>query len=365
METISSSDDRGSAERRTGAYWIGVAAGLGRELAGRSGAPGEASPTEVGEALKAGGLVTLMGPPADGGGGRPWSVAHRVVRTLAAADLRAAQVLAYHYLWSRLADFVGTDEKVAHVAEVSAQHRWLFGGDAGTGRAGFTVTDRGDDIVFTGTMESPVAVDAADVILLSGRFAGTGTLVSGIARWDNPALEPARRHLSSGLPGPVRIEGLELPWSGAQGYVGKRFAERAYNYAEAPVADLFVTHLYLGLYDASPSRIGEVTDRAEALDARLGPLLERGDELHAGFREVTLDEVLAFQERAAAVRAEARAVALAAARETDDDGLRARLETFAAGDDQAGLVSGIADGRPGAVTSPIPYGTRPLPRGVR
>ncbi len=100
--------------------------------------------------LKQAGLVTLLGPTAHGGGGQSWDTAYRVIREVARGDGSIGQLLGYHYLWAWAARLVATDEQIAAVEELYTVGNLLFGGAVNPRDSDLTVTEDGDQLVFTG-----------------------------------------------------------------------------------------------------------------------------------------------------------------------------------------------------------------------
>lgn len=201
--------------------------------------------------LKDAGLVTLLGPVEQGGGGQNWSTAYRVVREIAAGDGSIGQLLGYHYLWFWTTRLIATPEQVTEVEAQATRERWFFGGAVNPRDNDLVVTDEGGELVFTGRKSFSTGSKVSDVTVLEGVLEGTDKHVFAIVPshqeaivfnddWDNLG----QRLTESGS---VEIRGARVPWSGALGYVDKELRPRVYNTLNVPLIQLVFTNFYLGI----------------------------------------------------------------------------------------------------------------------
>ncbi|WP_327682084.1 acyl-CoA dehydrogenase family protein [Kitasatospora sp. NBC_00458] len=183
--------------------------------------------------LKETGLVTLLGPVEYGGAGQNRSTALRVVRTVAAADASVGELLAHHYVWVSIAEFIGTDEKIQHIGEVSARARWFFSGSSKPRSAPLVIQDAGHEMLFHGRLEHALGHPVSDITILEGHLEDGDTPISALAMSDHTGLsfEPGAEEsgIRSPAAGTVVADGANIPWTGALGHVDKTFVPRAYN----------------------------------------------------------------------------------------------------------------------------------------
>ncbi|GAA4873584.1 hypothetical protein GCM10023222_31480 [Saccharopolyspora cebuensis] len=235
----------------------------------RAGEP----PHAEAELLKAAGLVTVLGPAEHGGGGQRWSTAHHVVRALAAADGSIGHLLAHHYAWVWLAEFIGTDEKIEHIGEVAVRARWLFGGPSRVREAALEISDAGSDMVFRGEIDDPIGCQVCDIVMLEGRIPGRPTPISALAMATEPGFSLAGRRTGFGLrrsaSAPVLVDDVAIPWTGALGHVNKVFRPRTYNAFLHPTLDLGLANVFLGL---ARGALDAAADRARASARAAGVL---------------------------------------------------------------------------------------------
>ncbi|CAL9328029.1 Dibenzothiophene desulfurization enzyme C [Streptomyces sp. enrichment culture] len=253
MSTAKPADWRTRPTLRTAEEWIAraveVAAVLATDAAERDRG-GATSYAEV-RLLKDSGLVTLLGPVEHGGAGQDWPTAYRIVREVAKADGSIGQLLGYHYLWNWATRLVGTREQWEHVEAEAARNRWFFGGAVNPRDQDVTVTEDGDDLVFTGRKSFSTGSKVSDVTVLEGVFEGTDRHVFAIVPSDSGGLtfhddwDNIGQRLTEG--GSVTIDGVRTPWSSAAGYVDKEFQPRVYNTFDVPAIQLVFVNLYLGI----------------------------------------------------------------------------------------------------------------------
>ncbi|MFB6891392.1 acyl-CoA dehydrogenase family protein [Kitasatospora sp. NPDC056327] len=297
-----------------------------------------AAPVREIRLLKETGLVTLLGPVEYGGGGQNWSTAFRVVRTVAAADASVGELLAHHYVWVSVAEFIGTEEKIQHIGEVSARARWFFSGSAKPRSAPLVIQDAGGDMVFHGRLERALGHPVSDITILEGFLEDGDTPISALAMSDHVGLsfEPGAEEfgLRSLAAGTVVADGADIPWTGALGHVGKTFVPRVYNTFLTPAFQLAQANALIGAargaLDAAAEHTREqwskapLTEAAAADAARHYGVLAsalwaveafadavgaEADALHARRRTVTGEERGRHAVRVAALAAQAGAAA--------------------------------------------------------
>lgn len=269
--------------------------------------------------LKDAGLVTLLGPVEYGGGGQSWPVAHQVVRTVSAADASIGTLLAHHYVWMWVAEFIGTDEKIQHIGEVATRARWFFSGSARPRSAPLTVTDAGGDMLFDGRLERTFGYLVSDITMLEGFLADGDTPISALAMSDHECLafapEAAEFGLRSLAAGTVLAGQADIPWTGALGHVNKEFVPRVYNTFLTLTLRLAQANVLIGTAagalraaaeqtrsrwseappsepaaDASARAYGALTARLWAVKAFADAVGAESGALHARRREVTEEE---------------------------------------------------------------------------
>ncbi|MDQ3404668.1 MAG: acyl-CoA dehydrogenase family protein [Actinomycetota bacterium] len=201
--------------------------------------------------LKDSGLVTLLGPVEQGGGGQNWTTAYRAVREIAAGDGSLGQLLGYHYLWFWTARLIATPEQVAAVEEQATRERWFFGGAVNPRDNDLAVVDEGDELVFTGRKSFSTGSKVSDVTVLEGVLEGTDDHVFAIvpSRQDAIVFNDDWDNLGQRLTesGSVEVSGVRVPWPDALGYVDKEFRPRVYNTLNVPLIQLVFTNFYLGI----------------------------------------------------------------------------------------------------------------------
>lgn len=201
--------------------------------------------------LKQAGLVTLLGPTEHGGGGQSWDTAYRVIREVARGDGSIGQLLGYHYLWAWAARLVATDEQIAAVEELYTVGNLLFGGAVNPRDSDLTVTEDGDQLVFTGRKSFSTGGQVADLTVLEGVLDGTDTHIFAIVPTAQPGIVFAGDWDNLGQrlteSGSVEITGVRVDWASAAGFVGKVFQPLTYNTLNVPAIQLVFANLYLGI----------------------------------------------------------------------------------------------------------------------
>lgn len=204
------------------------------------------------ELLKESGLVTVMGPVSEGGGGQPWDVAYRLIREIARADGSIAQLYGYHLLWSQLPRMQGTREQWERIEAQSTRERWLWGGAVNPVDSDLKVVDDGDGLIFNGLKSFSTGGRVADVTVLEGVlegsddehvFAHVPTNADGLRHygdWDNLG----QRLTESGS---VEINDVRADWADALGWVDKRHVESVYNTFTLVSIQLVFVNFYTGI----------------------------------------------------------------------------------------------------------------------
>jgi alkylation response protein AidB-like acyl-CoA dehydrogenase len=201
--------------------------------------------------LKQAGLVTLLGPREAGGGGQTWATAYQVIRRVAEGDGSIGQLLGYHYLWSQLPAFFGTEAQARELITRATQERWFFGGAVNPRDADLVAVDRGDALVVSGHKTFSTGSKVSDVTWLEASVAGHEDHVFLLAPSDHPGItfhdgwDALGQRLTES--GSVTIDDVVLPWSGALGWVDKTFRPRVYNTLCLVAIQLVFTSFYLGI----------------------------------------------------------------------------------------------------------------------
>ncbi|MGV8857640.1 acyl-CoA dehydrogenase family protein [Rhodoglobus sp.] len=201
--------------------------------------------------LKDSGLVTVLGPIAHGGGGQSWETTYKIIRTIARGDGSIGQLLGYHYLWAWAARLVATDEQIADIEQLYTEKNFLFGGAVNPRDSDLTVTEAGDDIVFTGNKSFSTGGVVSDLTVLEGILEGTNTHVFAIVPTDQSAIvfngdwdNLGQRLTESGS---VQINGVRTSWASALGFVNKEFQPLTYGTLNVPAIQLVFANFYLGI----------------------------------------------------------------------------------------------------------------------
>ncbi|MFJ2788491.1 MULTISPECIES: acyl-CoA dehydrogenase family protein [unclassified Streptomyces] len=345
MSTVATTQWQGTPAPEGAQGWIERAAEVAAVLATDAAARDKAGATPHAEIrlLKDSGLVTLLGPVEHGGAGQDWTTAYRVVREVSGADGSIAQLLGYHYLWNWAARLVATREQWESVEAEAARNQWFFGGAVNPRDNDVTVTEDGDDLVFTGRKSFSTGSRVSDVTVLEGVLEGTDKHVFAIVPSDSEGLtfhddwdNIGQRLTESGS---VTLDGVRTPWASAAGYVDKEFRPRVYNTLNVPTIQLVFVSFYLGIargaletaatYTRTKSRswlhggyeravdepyvidvYGDLTTKLWAAEALADAVALEGQALHDDPDAVTERARGEFEVRAAAVKAHATEVAL-------------------------------------------------------
>lgn len=235
--------------------------------------------------LKDAGLVTLLGSQEFGGAGQDWNTAYAVIRNVSVGDASIGQLLGYHYLWSQLAKFYGTEKQARTLDEVSTANSWFFGGAVNPRDADLVAEDRGDTLVFNGGKTFSTGSKVSDVTWLEGVIVDgdPDQSVFALAPSDHIGIEFHDDWDALGArlteSGSITIRNVSLAWSGALGWVNKSFVPRTYNTLTLPAIQLVFTNIYLG------AAAGALRTAAEYTRTKTRPWPYGGDN-----RESAVDE---------------------------------------------------------------------------
>lgn len=252
-EAVQASPWAGSARPTTPQEWIRRAAEVATilEVDAVERDRVQATPHDEVRLLKQAGLVTLLGPAADGGGGQDWRTAYQVIRRVAEGDGSIGQLLGYHYLWSQLPAFFGTPEQAAAIIGQATREGWFFGGAVNPRDADLTATDRGDDLAFTGRKTFSTGSKVSDVTWLEAALDGHEEHVFALAPSNHAGItfhddwDALGQRLTES--GSVTITDVVLPWTAALGWVDKQFRPAVYNTVCLVAIQLVFTNFYLGI----------------------------------------------------------------------------------------------------------------------
>jgi alkylation response protein AidB-like acyl-CoA dehydrogenase len=345
MSTVATATWQNTPAPKDAQGWIERAAEVAAVLATDAAARDKAGATPHAEIrlLKDSGLVTLLGPVEHGGAGQDWTTAYRVVREVAKADGSIGQLLGYHYLWNWAARLVATREQWEFVEAEAARDQWFFGGAVNPRDNDVTVTEDGDELVFTGRKTFSTGSRVSDVTVLEGVLEGTDKHVFAIVPSDSEGLtfhddwDNIGQRLTES--GGVTLDGVRTPWASAAGYVDKEFQPRVYNTLNVPTIQLVFVSFYLGIaagaletaatYTRTKSRswlhggyeqavdepyvidvYGDLTSKLWAAEALADAVAREGQLLHDDPDAVTAQARGEFEVRVAAVKARATEVAL-------------------------------------------------------
>jgi alkylation response protein AidB-like acyl-CoA dehydrogenase len=170
--------------------WVTLATRVGAQLSAPC-PPGERPDHDLGEAislLKTAGLVTVLAPTRQGGGGQQWTIAYQILREIAAADEHLAHLLAQHFLWSWLAQRAATPEQADSIHATATRNRWFFAGPLATDAHELTVRDDSQHLVFNGRQKFAAGSGNSDVTVLNGQLHGMSVRPLAIVPTRHPGL---------------------------------------------------------------------------------------------------------------------------------------------------------------------------------
>ncbi|MET7455908.1 acyl-CoA dehydrogenase family protein [Streptomyces sp. NPDC005574] len=138
-----------------------------REQAGKA-------PREEVARLRESGLLTLLAPAEQGGGGADWRTAYAVVRTVAAADGAIGQLLGHHYFLSFSARFFAGPARAARIERASTAGQWCWGGGIASHEPPLVLTPTASGYLLNGHQVYATGVGTADRLVVRADENGTG-----------------------------------------------------------------------------------------------------------------------------------------------------------------------------------------------
>ncbi|KAK7430652.1 hypothetical protein QQZ08_002694 [Neonectria magnoliae] len=207
--------------------------------------------------LKHSGLLKILGPVKYGGGAQPWTVGFRTVREVAKADGSIGMLLAYHLIWSTVANVVGSAEQADRVQKTIISNNYFVGGAVNPRDNDLSIKADGENIIFDGFKNFSTGGVISDLTVLEGVFTETGEHVFAVAptqqagiqfkhNWDNVGLRLTES-------GGVKIENVSVPWTDALGWDAKTkkpdpaILGVPFGSVFLPTIQLAFSNLYLGI----------------------------------------------------------------------------------------------------------------------
>ncbi|MGR6968090.1 acyl-CoA dehydrogenase family protein [Streptomyces cynarae] len=124
--------------------------------------------------LRESGLLTLLAPAEQGGGGADWRTAYAVVRTVAAADGAIGHLLGHHYFLSFSARFFAGPAHAARVERESTEGQWCWGGGIASHEPPLILTPTANGYLLNGYQRYAAGVGVADRLVVRAARYGTG-----------------------------------------------------------------------------------------------------------------------------------------------------------------------------------------------
>ncbi|WP_330268808.1 acyl-CoA dehydrogenase family protein [Streptomyces griseorubiginosus] len=124
--------------------------------------------------LRESGLLALLAPAGQRGGGADWRTAYAVVRTVAAADGAIGHLLGHHYFLSFSARFFADPEHAARVERESTQGQWCWGGGIASHEPPLVLTPTANGCLLSGYQRYATGVGIADRLVVRAARYGTG-----------------------------------------------------------------------------------------------------------------------------------------------------------------------------------------------
>lgn len=245
--------------------WIARAAEVAEELATDAAERDRANRVPHAELalLKDSGLVTMLGPVEQGGGGQEWPTAHRVIREVSAGDGSLGQLLGYHYVWFWTPRMYGTREQADRFEREATRGGWFLAGALNPRDSEVSVRDDGDELVFVGKKTFATGVAVSDRCFLEGVREGDGAHVLAVLPTDQPGLVPHDDWDNMGqrltASGGVTINEARARRDDALGHVDGVFRPHVRNTMDVPTNQLAFANLYLGIAKGALARAAEYT----------------------------------------------------------------------------------------------------------
>ncbi|MFV8185401.1 acyl-CoA dehydrogenase family protein [Streptomyces sp. AF1B] len=202
-----------AADEATGAGagqvdWLHIAREMADDLSTDAAEREQAGKTPFGEVarLRESGLLTLLVPAEQGGGGADWRTAYAVVRTVAAADGAIGHLLGHHYFLSFSARFFAGPACVTRVERESTEGQWCWGGGIASHEPPLVLTPTANGYLLNGYQRYATGVGIADRLMVRAALYGTGEPLAVL-------VDPAQPGVLSGSSGDTF--GQRLAASGA------------------------------------------------------------------------------------------------------------------------------------------------------
>ncbi|MEH0541799.1 acyl-CoA dehydrogenase family protein [Streptomyces sp. B21-105] len=158
------------------AHWLRVAREAADDLATDAAAREQAGkiPFDEVSRLREAGLLTLLVPAGQGGGGADWSTAYAVVREIAAADGAIAQLLGCHYFLGWSTGSLAEPGRGAQVERQSVTEGWCWGGGLARREPPVTLTRTPQGYALDGRQSYASGILVADRIAVRAVRSDTG-----------------------------------------------------------------------------------------------------------------------------------------------------------------------------------------------
>ncbi|MET7937120.1 acyl-CoA dehydrogenase family protein [Streptomyces sp. NPDC005322] len=162
------------------AYWLRIAREVAEDLATDAVAREQAGKPPFDEVarLREAGLLTLLIPAGNAGGGADWPTAYAVIREIATADGAIGQLLGCHYFLSSCARFFARPALAARVERESAAGQWCWGGGFAPYEPPLTLRPAPRGYRLDGSQSYPTGVRVADRLAVRAHRYDTGEPVA-------------------------------------------------------------------------------------------------------------------------------------------------------------------------------------------
>ncbi|MFF8404415.1 acyl-CoA dehydrogenase family protein [Streptomyces sp. NPDC015684] len=156
--------------------WLHIAREMADDLATDAAEREQAGKPPLDEVarLRESGLLTLLAPAEQGGGGADWRTAYTVVRTVAAADGAIGHLLGHHYFLSFTARFFADPARAARVERESTSGQWCWGGGIASHEPPLVLTPTASGHLLNGYQRYATGVGIADRLVVRAARYGTG-----------------------------------------------------------------------------------------------------------------------------------------------------------------------------------------------
>ncbi|MFJ9566121.1 acyl-CoA dehydrogenase family protein [Streptomyces fuscichromogenes] len=170
--------------------WLHVAREMADDLATDAAEREQAGKAPLDEVarLRESGLLTVLAPAEQGGGGADWRTAYAVVRTVAAADGAIGHLLGHHYFLSFSARFFADPARAARVEQESTQRQWYWGGGIGSHEPPLILTPTARGYLLNGHQRYATGVGIADRLVVRAARYGTGEPLAVLADPAHPGV---------------------------------------------------------------------------------------------------------------------------------------------------------------------------------